>query len=60
MKYFFNSPNYINEVTMTLRKHCGKRVTKDFKMVIVELNKFNKNHHELVDMSDRWCYIANH
>ncbi len=56
----FDEEDYINETTITLRKHRHKELTKDFGLVIVELNKFNKNHLELVDMTDRWCYIIKH
>ena len=37
----FDEENYINEITMTLHKHQGEQVSKDFNMVIVELSKFN-------------------
>ena len=56
----FGEGDYINEITMTLRKHHGKQVTKDFEMVVVELINFNKSYLELVDMRDRWCYIIKH
>ena len=56
----FGEGDYINEITMTLRKHHGKQVTKDFEMVVVELVNFNKSYLELVDMRDRWCYIIKH
>ncbi len=52
----FDEEDYINETTITLRKHRHKELTKDFGLVIVELSKFNKSHLELVDMTDRWCY----
>ena len=38
----FDEEDYINEITMTLHKHQGEQVGKDFNMVIVELNKFNQ------------------
>ena len=29
-------------------------------LTIVELTKFKKSYHELIDMADRWCYIIKH
>ena len=53
----FDGPNHINKIIATLEGYQDRKVSEDFNMVIVELKKFNKHPDQLVDMSDRWCYI---
>ena len=56
----FDGSDHINRIMATREGYQNRRVSKDFNIVIVELKKFNKSHHQLVDMFDRWCYIIKH
>ena len=52
--------HHISRATVTWDNSEGEKMTKKFMVVAVQLNKFNKSLHELVDMADRWCYIIKH
>ena len=52
--------NYISRIVPTVYGEPDKIACKEFEIVIVELNKFNKSLHELVAMVHRWCYIMKH
>ena len=42
------------------RKEPDYEMDRIFRMVTVELNRFNKSCSELINMKDRWNYIMKH
>ena len=57
---FGDTDEHIDQLEIKSIKRLKRKLKMDLTMVIVELNKFNKHHLELVDMADRWCYIMKH
>ena len=49
--------NYIHRAKMTFDDDPDRDVWPNFKITLVELNKFNKGCSELINMQDRWNYI---
>ncbi len=52
--------DYIKKANIYFEGYQDRALYWGFKMFFVELNRFNKNHFELFDMTDRWCYIIKH
>jgi predicted transposase/invertase (TIGR01784 family) len=40
-----------------LRDESGREYSDDVELIFVELPKFKKNEHELLDLLDKWCYF---
>ena len=38
-------------------EEAGYQANTPMRLVTVELNKFQKSYHELIDMKQKWCYI---
>ena len=57
---FKGKHNFITEIGFVDRNEIEYHFDIGAKIVIVELNKFNKSYRDLVDMADRWCYIIKH
>ena len=49
--------DYINNLTLRLDKYPHLNPDSGFKIVLVELSKFNKGCSELINMQNRWNYI---
>ena len=52
--------DYISNLTLRLSKYPNLDPNPGFRIVIVELNKFNKGCSELINTQDRWNYILKH
>ena len=57
---FEKAQDYINELKLRCSEHPDRDVEAGFRLVIVALNKFNKDCSELINMQDRWSYILKH
>ena len=57
---FKRKRNYISIFEFVDRKEFEYRANIPMVLTIVELTKFKKSYHELIDMADRWCYIIKH
>ena len=51
---------HITELKLRATKKPELDLNIPMKIVVVELNKFKKSYLDLVDMTDRWCYIMKH
>ena len=52
--------DYMSKLTLMLSKYPNLSPDWGFRIVIVELNKFNKGCSELINMQNRWNYILKH
>ena len=53
---FKGKRNFISGIGFADREEIAYHFNIGAKIVIVELNRFNKSYRDLVDMADRWCY----
>ena len=51
---------HITELKLRATKKPELDLNIPMKIVVVELNKFKKSYLDLVDMTNRWCYIMKH
>ena len=57
---FKRKRNCISVFEFVDRKELEYRANIPMALTIVELNKFKKSYHELIDMAEKWCYIIKH
>ena len=57
---FKRKRNCISVFEFVDRKELEYRANIPMTLVTVELNKFKKSYHELIDMAEKWCYIIKH
>ena len=57
---FKGKRNCISVFEFVDRKEFEYRANIPMALTIVELNKFKKSYHELIDMAEKWCYIIKH
>ena len=57
---FEETQDYVNELQLRFSEYPDRDAKLGFRVVIVEVNKFNKDCSELITMQDRWLYIMKH
>ena len=57
---FEETQDYVNELQLRFSEYPDRDMELGFRVVIVELSKFNKDCSELITMQDRWMYIMKH